>query len=478
MFCGIVPQGMERIMDEPVVLRTAKVGGFVKEDVLQYVDELNSKNFALEEQLKTLQEGNVADPQEVSRLRKQVDNLQEKLNASNNALRVAKAEAEAAKKQHDADTTTINQLRNQLAQGGGANAANADQTAELNNAKSALVKAKAEIDKLKANLTAAEQQAAATAKSSAEPADTAAKDAEIAKIKNELSSKESAIATKNNELAEKNKQLNEKDQLIAAKDKEIAGKNEEITKLNNEISELKSNAENTAIPSGLDMGALFAEAQRTAMKITVEAKNAAEKITSEAQTQAKKIVDDTNAEAEKKISEANSTAENCVKEANEQAKLTVFSANDRAEKINAMSEKVRNLLLNEIESVNNKFNDVSGLLQKLTEQATVKVNDAKRVITDAKNSVEEISESTTIKKAEVPDNKNFNKPIQNNKPMNKTEERPVHKPNPAFNQPQNQNQHQVHQDRQAKKAADFNFDMSEILKAAEEEAAKEEQQGN
>ena len=45
MFCGIVPQGMERIMDEPVVLRTAKVGGFVKEDVLQYVDELNSKNF-------------------------------------------------------------------------------------------------------------------------------------------------------------------------------------------------------------------------------------------------------------------------------------------------------------------------------------------------------------------------------------------------------------------------------------------------
>ena len=71
MFCGIVPQGMERIMDEPVVLRTAKVGGFVKEDVLQYVDELNSKNFALEEQLKTLQEGNVADPQEVSRLRKQ-----------------------------------------------------------------------------------------------------------------------------------------------------------------------------------------------------------------------------------------------------------------------------------------------------------------------------------------------------------------------------------------------------------------------
>ena len=139
MFCGIVPQGMERIMDEPVVLRTAKVGGFVKEDVLQYVDELNSKNFALEEQLKTLQEGNVADPQEVSRLRKQVDNLQEKLNASNNALRAAKAEAEAAKKQHDADTTTINQLRNQLTQGVGANAANADQTAELNNANSELV---------------------------------------------------------------------------------------------------------------------------------------------------------------------------------------------------------------------------------------------------------------------------------------------------------------------------------------------------
>ena len=37
-------------MDQPSVLRTARMGGFVKEDVLKYIDELNSKIYALEEE--------------------------------------------------------------------------------------------------------------------------------------------------------------------------------------------------------------------------------------------------------------------------------------------------------------------------------------------------------------------------------------------------------------------------------------------
>ena len=90
-------------MDEPVVLRTAKVGGFVKDDVLQYVDELNSKNVALEEQIKALQEAGPADPQEIAKYRSQIDNLQDKLNNANNSLRAAKTELETLKKQHESD---------------------------------------------------------------------------------------------------------------------------------------------------------------------------------------------------------------------------------------------------------------------------------------------------------------------------------------------------------------------------------------
>ena len=101
-------------MDEPVVLRTAKVGGFVKDDVLQYVDELNSKNVALEEQIKALQEAGPADPQEIAKYRSQIDNLQDKLNAANNSLRTIKSENETIKKQHESDTALINQLKSQV----------------------------------------------------------------------------------------------------------------------------------------------------------------------------------------------------------------------------------------------------------------------------------------------------------------------------------------------------------------------------
>ena len=41
-------------MDEPTVLRETKIGqkGFMKEDVMAYLDELNSKIVSLEDELK------------------------------------------------------------------------------------------------------------------------------------------------------------------------------------------------------------------------------------------------------------------------------------------------------------------------------------------------------------------------------------------------------------------------------------------
>ena len=63
--CGIIPKKTadfrwERMkkMDSPTVLRTARFGGFVKEDVLAHVDALNAKIFALEEKLAAEQEKN------------------------------------------------------------------------------------------------------------------------------------------------------------------------------------------------------------------------------------------------------------------------------------------------------------------------------------------------------------------------------------------------------------------------------------
>ena len=142
----------------PTVLRETKMGqrGFVKEDVITYLDELNSKIVALEDELKASKEGGASDPQEVIKYRNQVENLQEKLNTSNNALRAAKKENEELQK-------TIAQLK----AAGGAGAGGAQAAA-------ALEAAKKEIETLKEQLKASEAKAAASGNNAQANAQTTA----------------------------------------------------------------------------------------------------------------------------------------------------------------------------------------------------------------------------------------------------------------------------------------------------------------
>ena len=145
-------------MDEPTVLRETKIGqkGFMKEDVMAYLDELNSKIVSLEDELKKAKEtGPATDPQELIKTRNQMENLQEKLNNSNNALRAAKKENEELKKRIEDDQKLINQLK---AGGPGASAAAAQANAQT---AAALEAAKKEIDSLRNQLKAAETKAAA-----------------------------------------------------------------------------------------------------------------------------------------------------------------------------------------------------------------------------------------------------------------------------------------------------------------------------
>jgi chromosome segregation ATPase len=143
-------------MDEPTVLRTTKIGGgFVKEDVLTYLDELNSKISGLEDELKAARESGPSDSQEITKFRNQIDNLQEKLNQSNNLLRSTKKENEELQKQHDADQKLIAQLK---AGGAGQGAAPANAQSQA-----ALEAAKKEIDKLRGELKAAAEKGGAPA---------------------------------------------------------------------------------------------------------------------------------------------------------------------------------------------------------------------------------------------------------------------------------------------------------------------------
>ncbi len=545
-------------MDQPTVLRETKIGqkGFVKEDVLTYLDELNSKIQSLEDDLKNASGQKPADPQELIKYRNQVDNLQEKLNASNNALRAAKKENEELQGQIaklkaggpaaagtpaannaqtqaalDAAKKEIDNLKAQLRIANERANANAG-AAPVNNAQAqaAVEAAKKEIDNLRSQLrtaaqkvTDAEKKAAeaekkAVSSNAAAPADNKAATEELAKLKLELEKTSAEVKAKSAELDAKIKESADKDSRIdqltkqnaavAKKDEEIEKLNGEIKDLNAEIVQLRENANN---PAAL-MGSLFAEAQKTVSQLKLQAEQEAAQTTKEASEKAEKVVLEANMSAEKTIVEANRTAEKTIKDANDQAKAAVEEANVKVDKLNEMSATVRNMLLNEIESVNVKFNDLTNTINRLTSQASDKMNEAQTIIGEARKAVEP-NEQNSIKRAEAPKadfnaakapaasvpNVEFNKSVNNAEKRQapvvqpSAKEEPVNDPfarvaggsynqgsSNSFNKPQtpppspaSASVHEAPKPAPKKPVSSFNFDMSELLKAAEAEAAKD-----
>ena len=524
-------------MAESTILRETKIGqkGFVKEDVMTYIDELNSKIVSLEDEIKKGAPAAPVDQQEIIKYRNQIDNLQEKLNASNNALRAAKKEVEDLQKQHDSDLKLIEQLK---AGGPGAAAAaaqsNAQTAAALEAAKkeidklnaalkdaqakaaasqaapqqnaqqnaqaaAALEAAKKEIDRLNAALKAAQDKASAAAKAPAQTAPAqAANDAELAKTKQEISRLTSELGSKAKEIAERDNTIaqitKDKDETLAQlknKDAEIAKLNGEITSLNGEITTLKESANDPTA----QMGLIFAEAQKTVNMIKTQAKTEADKTVSDATEKADAILREANEKAEKTINDANVTAEACINEANDQAKSTVESANKHADKINEMSSTVRNMLLKEIEGVNIKFNDISSVLNRLTGQATDRMSEAQLIIGEARKS---ISSSESVQKSEAPkaEFKASTAPKASLSDIGKeapaasadakkgsnydpfasigsagSYESKHHGYNNSKPAPAPAPAHQPKQN-PAPKKSNFGFDMEALLKAAEEEAAK------
>ncbi len=535
-------------MDEPTVLRTTKIGGgFVKEDVMTYLDELNSKIVGLEEELKAAKSSPAVDPQEIKNYKSQIENLQEKLNTSNNALRAAKKENEDLQKtisllknsQNNAQSAANNQaleaakkeidnLKNQLKAAEQKNGAGNQQNAALENAKK-------EIENLKNQLKAAEQKAIAN------PAAKAANDAELAKVKQELARITSELTIKVKDLDNKNRELSDKDSKIAELTKAKEAADAKIKELDDEITDMKENGTGM-IPSSFDMGALFTEAQKTANKITIEAQKNADRVSREAKENAEKIVADAKIEAERTIANATTTAETALKEANDQskqavdkankdakaliddanlkAKNTVDTANSHADKVNEMTDTIREMILNEISSVNTKFEDISSVLKRLSTQATERMDEAQLIIGEARTTLGS-KENDKIKKIDAPVAKfepisaseiNVKEVVASassnaEKKEEKTNKDPFasisdkafveksfggSKPNNTFNNNNSINNSSNNiannnsksasapiQNKQnnpvQKKSSIFNSDMAELLKAVEEEASKSQE---
>lgn len=500
-------------MEQPTVLRTTKIGGgFVKEDVLTYLDELNTKIESLEKELqdsKGLTQPAV-DPHEIAKYRNQIDNLQEKLNKSNQILRETKKENEELKAGKpvsvnpqmqaslDAARKEIENLKGQLKNAGakGANQGNAS-----------LDLARKEIENLRGQLKSSEQKnselksALAEQKSSGNSNADSALNVELAKAKQEI--------------AKVNAELKSKTEQLSAKIKESADKDIKITKLvkdskssaekDAEIAQLKAKLENpTALLNDL-MNGILNNAQESAEKSKKEAKEEAEKTIKEASERAdkiirdaditaKKTIADANMAAKKTVDEANAAARKTVDEANADAVKTVNDANNKASKLNEMSSTVRKMIINEIESVNSRFTNLSDAINKLSSQTSEKMNEVKTIIDEARKAVES-NDNNSIKLAEAPKAQvktaaapqnnvtskksavppamdGFDdiiaKPISNNSPFSRGNVNTHNQPKSAAN-----NTSAASHNNSAKKPVRISgFDMDDLLKAVEEEAAK------
>ena len=210
--------------------------------------------------------------------------------------------------------------------------------------------------------------------------------------------------------------LAEYEALLSEQTSQLADKDREIEQLNQQVAELKENSND----SSFDMSALFMEAQMTAKKVASEARSKADKLTKDAQAQADAIVSEANAKAEQTVSDAEKKAADMIAEADAKATETVANADAEAErKINEADAKaiqtvadaeasvrdsvqeaearnkrstetartVRALLRSEIDAVSKKFNEMTLILDNLSSQAGSRLSEAKSVITDARNTV-------------------------------------------------------------------------------------------
>lgn len=352
-------------MDQNVILRPVKVGGFNKDDVFAELDRLNKIINSLEDEL--------------AQTKVELEDAKKKsAKPDEGAINNLKKELEDAKAKNAVDSKALTdenaRLKKTVEQIGAEKAKLAAERDQLLSDKKALM---AEKSKLENEIVSLKNGNAANAKA------TASAEAAGAKVE-ELSGSVNALSLQ-----------------IKSKDAEIKTLKENITKLEKELEEAQ-NEDSDA----LDLGSVFIEAKKTADKIVKDAKTHAEKTTSEANEKAEKTISEANEKAEKTISEANEEAlftvndakemaNATINDANKQAKETVDLANERAEKTiidanrkakytiknaNIKAEEIqeyifsiRDKLQTELEGIAASLNTVSGAVEKFSNDAKVNI---------------------------------------------------------------------------------------------------------
>jgi len=443
-------------MAEPNVLRTTKIGGgFVKEDVLNYVDELNSKNYQLQEELdklkKQLENGGGLSAEKEAEFESELTRLRGELGTTKNQLRAAQEELKnrpviEVDGEGGAVSGEVTQLRAELE---AAKQSATDAQADLSSAQAELELEREEktdlnnkIVELESRLTTVNEDNEAlrgdiatlsaqaltaggndeeiTAKITELEARAAAAETEAASLRTELEAKDAMLAESAGLSSEADlKKLAESDAQIAEMTAALADKDREISDLKAQIEDLKENGDDGSFDMSA-MTALITQAKTSARAMTNDAKkkseemlseaNAkAESIVSEANAKAESIIEAANADAEKKTNDADAQAIKIIADAEESVRESVAAAEKRTKTTTETARTVRALLRSEIDSVSKKFNEISLVLENLTGQAGSRLTEAKNVISEARDTVNDDDSLPSFDSFDDVANKSFGK---------------------------------------------------------------------
>ncbi len=396
-------------MDQPNVLRTTKIGGgFVKEDVLAYVDELNSQIYQLQEECDELKKkaesgGGLSDAK-VNEYESELSRLRGELGTTKNQLRAAQEELKNRPVIEAGDeggvlTQELNAARQEATD---AKADLASAQAELQLAQEEQTELNNKVIELESRLNTLNEdneslrkdlaEAAAQALAGGSNEETAAQisdlqdkvtlgEMEIEDLKTKLAGSENELASLRAELDSKNamieeqaglsnesdlRKLAEYEALLSEQSAAIADKDREIENLQQQVADLKENSAD----SSFDMSALFMEAQMTAKKVASEARKEADKRVKDAKAQAETIVSEATAKAEETVTNANQQAEQTIADANKQADETISAANSEAEqKLNDADAQAIKIVADAEKSVRESLDDADRRTKQTTETA-------------------------------------------------------------------------------------------------------------
>lgn len=347
--------------------------GYLKEDVDKYTKKL---------------------VEDIDALSKKVRNLEDQLEEANDKTKKAEEDLEAAKEA----------AKNEMSMGGSDSAAREKitglesevktLTTKLNSANITLKKLEEALEiekKARQSEKNLYEVAEKTGKVSAPAQTSGASSDELKEKDKKLSEKEAELKAKAEQLKSKEEQLMSKEKEIVSLKKTIAQKDSKIEELNSEVKTLKekssSSDSSTEFKSTFDLGSIFTEAQKTAMKITEEARAAAEATKHEATEKGEKIIADANNKAKEIIEKAEKDAEDMKSD-----------VNSKADSLDKITENMRTAFSSDLSNLKTNLKELSEMIAVIESDINKKVEDTDKKIDEySKNMFDKAALSEYIK---------------------------------------------------------------------------------